>query len=103
MRKLSLIFFLFWIVASCNNDAYKFPQADIKSTVYPVDIHRYGKTLFDLNKSNFQDELKGIQNNFRLFLDADLNDSANIKQLYDYVVDTQLITIYNKTIEVYPT
>ena len=83
-----------------------------KKTWFPVDqsdlpavdlkIHRYGKALFELDTSHLQSGLKGIQNEFKLFLGADLDDSTNVQQIYDFVSDTQLIAIYKKTIEVFP-
>ncbi|MCF6171700.1 MAG: hypothetical protein L3J66_12040 [Bacteroidales bacterium] len=83
-----------------------------KKTWFPVDkeelpavdlkIHRYGKALFELDTSDLQAGLEMIQNEFRLFLGTDFDDSLNVRQIYDFVSDTQLITIYKKTIEVFP-
>lgn len=102
MRNSILAVLLFVLLGSCNEDDYKFPQADIEASRYELELHRYGKTLFELDTTNFQSELKAIQNEFNLFLGADLDDSTNVIQLYDYVTDTQLISIYHKTVEVYP-
>lgn len=88
---------------SCNQPKLKFPQADIENlTVIDVKVHRYGKTLFELDTSDLQNGLKNIQDEFRFFLDADLDDPASVRKLYNYVSDTQLISIYKKTIEVFP-
>lgn len=97
-----LILFTFAVV-SCNRTDTKFPQAkiDVLPTV-DVKINRYGKALFELDTTDLQNGLKSIKPTYKLFLDADLNDSSNIRQLYNYVTDTQLISIYKKTIEVYP-
>jgi hypothetical protein len=102
MRNSILAVLLFVLLGSCNVDGYKFPQADIEVPAYNLEIHRYGKALFELDTSDFQNGLKAIQNEFSLFLGADLNDSMNVVQLYNYATDTQLISIYNKTVEVYP-
>jgi len=88
---------------SCTSSKTKYPQAEI-SDVPEVDfeINRYGKTLFELDTTDFQNELKRIKPDYTLFLDADLNDSSNIRTLYNYVTDTQLISLYKKSVEVYP-
>jgi len=88
---------------SCNQAEMKFPQAEV-ADLPEIDfaIHRYGKTLFELDTINFQQELKSIREEYSIFLNADLNDTSNIQQLYTYVTDTQLISIYEKSVEVYP-
>jgi len=102
MKSYIPIFLLILFLTACNDAVYKFPQADIQYSVTKLKIHRYGKTLFELETNNFQNELKSIQDEFRLFLDADLNDSVNVMQLSGYVTDTQLVSIYRKSMEVYP-
>lgn len=67
-----------------------------------VEIHRYGKALFSLDTTQMKSGLKSIQNEFALFLGSNLDDEANVQQIYDFVSDTQLISIYKKTMEVYP-
>lgn len=91
------------LFASCNQGETKFPQANV-SELTPVDVHikRYGEALFALDTSNLKNELLGIQNEFSLFLGNDLDDSLNFMLLYNYVTDTQLISTYKKTMEVYP-
>lgn len=102
MKKVLLIISSLLVLISCSSDGYKFPQANIKTNIEPLEIHRYGKTLFEIDQDDFQDNLKKTQNDYRLFLDADLDDSLNIIQLLEYVSDTQLIGIYQRVIDVYP-
>lgn len=92
-----------FVLSSCLN------TADNRLFVDPSDlpdielkVHRYGKALFELDTSHLQTGLKEIQNEFKLFLGADLDDNSNIQQIYDFVSDSQLIYIYDKTREVYP-
>ena len=81
----------------------KFPQAEVADLPeIDIKIHRYGKTLFEIDTINFQQELKSIREEYSIFLNADLNDTSNIQQLYTYVTDTQLISIFEKSVEVYP-
>jgi hypothetical protein len=100
-----IVFFTLTILllSSCSNSD-KNPFSVNSSDLPSVDlkIHRYGKALFELDTSDLQAGLQSIQNEFKLFLGSKLNDTGNIRQIYDFVSDTQLISIYNKTMEVYP-
>jgi hypothetical protein len=66
-----------------------------------VTIKQYGKALFKADTTKLKEELFRLQPDFMHFLDADLEDSANIMQIRDFVSDTQLIRLYNKSREVY--
>lgn len=89
--------------SSCTGSKTKFQQAKVSDLPdVTVEVKRYGQTLFELDTTDFQNELKRIKPEFPLFLDANLNDSSNILQLYKFVTDTQLISIYKKSIEVFP-
>ena len=105
-RMKNILLFLtisFLFLSSCTNSEKKpFYVSPSELTELDLKIHRYGKALFDLDTSNLQMELKSIQNEFRLFLGANLNDAENVQQIHDFVSDTQLIFIYRKTMEVYP-
>lgn len=98
---LTLSFVL--IMQSCSNrrthgpvvPASKLPKTAVK-------IHRYGKALFSIDTLHFQEGLKKLKKQFSYFLDADLNDTANVNQLYRYVTDTNIMKVYQKTMEVYP-
>ncbi|HEY9115338.1 MAG TPA: hypothetical protein VIN10_11620, partial [Bacteroidales bacterium] len=67
-----------------------------------VKIHRYEKALFGIDTADFQNGLKGIQQEFLPFLAANLDDTVNVNQLYEFVSDTQLISLYNETMKVFP-
>lgn len=91
------------VLSSCLN------TADNRLFVQPsglqdvdLKIHRYGEALFELDTAHLQSGLKDIQNEFKLFLGADLDNPVNVQQIYDFVSDSQLIYIYEKTQEVYP-
>ncbi|MBZ0243615.1 MAG: hypothetical protein K8F24_10405 [Bacteroidales bacterium] len=67
-----------------------------------MQINQYGKALFELDTANFQSALKTLQPRFPQFLAADLNDPANIQQLYDFISDTFLISLNGKVRAIYP-
>ena len=98
---LQIIFIV--ILASCSRQKYKIPQADVKDIPeVKVNIHRYGKALFQLDTAHFAEGLKSIHKEFRFFLGDNPDGEQNIRQLLDYVSDTQIISIYHKTVEVFP-
>jgi len=98
-----LLFFLLVVMSSCGHSKRKIPAVpESKLPKVQVKIHRYEKALFGLNLKNFKTDLKKIKPEFLPFLNADLNDTANINKLLAYVTDTQIRYIYHKTIKVFP-
>lgn len=90
------IFFLTFCMYSCTCNQSKDKSIPVlKDTTVKVSIDRYEKALFTLNKDNLQQELKKIKPRYSFFLDGDLNDLGNIKQLRDYLNDPQMIENYN--------
>lgn len=51
-------------------------------------LHRYDKALFSLDTVNFGEGLKSLQDEFRPFLDADLDNPDIVKFFRDFVTDT---------------
>ncbi len=98
-----LLLFLMAGLSSCWHRQRKIPVVpESKLPKVQIDIHRYGKALFSLDLKNFKAGLKKIKPEFLPFLNADLNDTANIHKLYAYVTDTQIRYVYSKTIKVFP-
>lgn len=91
------------VLASCSSNKNEKPVFDItlKNKV-GVKVHRYEKALFGIDTTHFEEGLKGIQKEFLPFLAANLDDTSNLRQLYQFVSDTQLVSLYNKTEEVFP-
>ena len=77
------------IFFGCQNSKQKSLQIDPSEfTEINVKIKRYGKALFEIDTTYFKEGLIKIQPEFTYFLDADLNDTANINQLYSFVSDS---------------
>jgi hypothetical protein len=96
-------FWLLLALMSCRHDsqrAIKVDPADLPDV--QVHIKRYGKALFEIDTTRFTEGLKKIQPEFSYFLDADLNDTANVNQLFSFVADTQVRRLYRETMKVYP-
>lgn len=92
-----------FILFSCQN-GYK-QKLELKQRgLEPksLSIKQYDKALFEIDTADFQNGLKEIQTDFLPFLGGDMNDSANVTQLFNFVSDTFLIDLYNKTQKKYP-
>ncbi len=101
--KLLILTGIVFSLVSCRNREQTAIRVDRdKLPDVRVHIKRYGKALFEIDTSRFSEGLKKIQPEFSYFLDADLNDTANIRQLYSFVADTQVQRLYHKTLEVFP-
>ncbi|MBC8321162.1 MAG: hypothetical protein H8E34_10600 [Bacteroidetes bacterium] len=103
--KPSLIYFIIalMLLQSCDYRSPGGPKIDeslIKRT--DVKIHRYGKALFEADTADFLNEVRKIQNEFSLFLGNNIENPDILAPLYEYVTDTQLISISKKVMEVYP-
>lgn len=101
----SLIYFFITLLLlqSCENNSSKGPKIDdslLEKT--DVKIHRYGKALFETDTADFLNEVRKIQNEFSLFLGSDIDTPEKLAPLYEYVTDTQLISISKKVMEMYP-
>ncbi len=98
-----LLAFLSVVLFSCHNANRNVPVVpESKLPKVQVKIHRYGKALFSIDLKNFKAGLKKIKPEFLPFLNANLNDTAHLNQLYRYVTDTQIQYVYHKTMQVFP-
>ena len=91
------------VLVSCSSNSGKFPQAKISPNEHiDLEVNRFDLALFAMDQENFQEELLTNKEQFRPLLDADLNDTNNVNQLLSYVQDTQIVSIFEKTKEVFP-
>lgn len=90
------------IAVSCSTNSGRFNVEVDKIAIDNVKINRYEQVLFSLDKSNLKEELLRIQPDFRIFLDGDLDDTLNLKQLANYINDTLLQDVNNNCQEIYP-
>ena len=94
------IFFLWF---GCGNPQKKGPHVDEDELAdIDVKVHRYGKALFALDTNNFQNELKEIHNEFRLFLGDNIDNQEITAPLYEFITDTSLISIARVVENEYP-
>ena len=102
---MALLAFIIIGFQSCGSSNKRYIPAVDKGKLPVVNVHikQYGKALFMLDTTQMQAGLKKIQPRFRLFLNASLDDSANINQLKAFVTDTLNRYLYQHTLEVFPT
>ena len=103
MKKLLTVLMLFLALASCQEKeaAYK-TKLDIKTEPYDLEFDRYEDVLFQLDTTDFQLELMRIQDQYRVFLSGDLNDSDAVEYLKDFAIDPYSLSLYEKVKTVFP-
>ncbi len=103
LRLILIIVAIITLLSSCNRTDSKGPKIDESKLVnMEVNIHRYGKSLFELDTNNFQNEVRKIKDEFTLFLGNDIEDPKKLAPLYRFITDTSLIAIGNEAINCYP-
>lgn len=103
-NKYLFLFLLFAITFFACESSYreKFEIDTTKLKTQKIEIKAYGKALFDADTAKLKAELMRLQPEFPQFLLADLNDSENIKQIYDFVSDTFLIGLNHQARKLFP-
>ncbi len=87
----------------CNADKGK--RWKITASKLPaekVDIKAYGKTLFELDTTQFIAQLQRYQAEFPEFLNSDLNDTSNTNKLLRFVKDPFLRQLSDRANQVFP-
>jgi hypothetical protein len=107
LLKPAIIIALGILIQSCGGDKEKafrvIRDKDLKKHEYiNVKVHRFDVDLFNCNPDSLQHELKALQETYRPFLDADLNDPYNLTMMEAYLEDVSVKTLYEATMEQYP-
>ena len=94
---------LFLALASCQEQepAYK-TKLNVTTAPYDLQFNRYEEVLFHLDTADFQNELMGIQDEYRIFLSGDLNNLEAVKYLKDFATDPFSIVLFEKVKDVFP-
>lgn len=101
-RTLSLLS-LFLVLVSCQErqPAYK-SKLNINIEPYNIEFDRYEEVLFKLDTTDFQNELKRIQGQYRPFLSGDLDNLDAVQYLKDFATDPFIIGLYQKAETAFP-
>ncbi len=102
-NSIILLLFALLVLQSCDHNSLVGPKVN-ESLLKKQDvkIHRYGKALFETDTIDFLSNVRKIQNEFSLFIGNDTVTPEKLAPLYEYVTDTQLITISEAVMELYP-
>jgi hypothetical protein len=104
MRRFTVVLMvLILFLSSCGRSGknrFSFPVENLEPA--SIVMRNYGQALFQADTARLKDELIAMQADFMPFLDADLYDSANIERIRDFVTDTNMRKLYNKSSETFP-
>jgi hypothetical protein len=67
-----------------------------------ISIERYEVDFFAVSNDNFVEDLKKLQKKYPFFLEGDLDDVRNQRQLWSYLNDPLIKEIYELTMKKYP-
>lgn len=70
--------------------------------VTAIVFDRYEEVLFHLDTADFQQELKSIQQQYRPFLDGDLDNPDAVRYLKNFAVDPVSIELYQRVKQAFP-
>jgi hypothetical protein len=96
-----LVFFILFLFACAPEKDPRIPDEGSLEVV-KIPIHRYGKALFSIPLDTFEAGLREIQDEYRFFLDGDLNDTLNVLRLKQFVSDPLLREIAAECQHRYP-
>jgi hypothetical protein len=102
-RLFPLLLFIAVVLNSCSGTANRNLNIDVsKTNISPVNIKRYEKQLFAIDKNSFKADLKKIAPEFPVFLKADLDDTLNLIRLHDFIESPLNIKLYDSVQILFP-
>lgn len=96
-----LVFFVPGLFGCSSEKDQRIPDAS-SLEIEQIEIHRYGEALFSISLDSFDQGLREIQDEFRFFLDGDLDDSLNVLRLKQFVTDPFLQEVAAECSKLYP-
>ena len=92
-----------FLMAACQKQepAYK-AKLNVKPEAYDLEFDRYEEVLFNLDTADFQQELKRIQDRYKVFIGGDLNNPQAVQYLKDFATDPFSIILYDKVMTDFP-
>jgi hypothetical protein len=102
-NKLFVLLLIALSLFACENSYRdKFDIDTDKLNTRKIEIKAYGKALFEADTTKLKEELLRLQPEFPQFLLADLNDTENVLQIYNFVTDTFLLSLNKQTRKIFP-
>jgi len=100
MKTIKVFLFLFVVmtgVFSCKNMKNRWEIDTPQTEINAQNIQRYENDLFAIEMGELKEGLKNISGKYPLFLNADLNDTLNILQMYNYLTDPKIVILYEES------
>ncbi len=94
-----LIAFIVILLTSCGQNKKPWHKDVSEIEIQPLEIHRYGDALFNIDKKNLKKELKALSSEFGFFLNTNLDDTLKLIQISDYLNDPKIIELYEAVSE----
>lgn len=102
MKRIAIIIIALMAVSCQKNEpAYK-TKLNVKVEPYELEFDRYEDVLFNLDTTDFQQELMKIQSRYRVFLNGDLDNPDAVRYLKDFAKDPFSVALYNKVKSIFP-
>ncbi len=101
--QISIILLAILLFTGCTNTSEYKHQANLSEERKPeINIKRYEQSLFKIDIEDLKNELKKIQPEFPIFLNTNLDDTLKLIQMYNYLSDPFLITLFEASQNVFP-
>lgn len=104
-RPIGVLFATFLILISCNSKEKRpgsSTSTDEDQTKTAIVIHRYEKALFSIPPENFEEGLKKIAPEYRVFLGDNYTAPEAIDRLREFVVNGQNQDVYAECLKRFP-
>lgn len=98
MRFIGCFILLAVVITACNPEIPRY-KARLKVDAEPVKnlvFDRYEDVLFSLDTADFGQELKRVQQQYRPFLEGDLDNPDAVRYLKDFAVDPFSVELYHR-------
>lgn len=92
------------LLTACGSDIPEY-KAKLMVETQPVQhlqYDRYEEVLFNLDTADFAQQLKSLQQQYRPFLDGDLDQPEAVRYLKDFAIDPFSIHLYQKVEQRFP-
>ncbi|MBK9291097.1 MAG: hypothetical protein IPM52_05690 [Bacteroidetes bacterium] len=96
-----LLIILYLSVTSCKSGRNRFDIDQRELPQVSLIFRDFSSALFEADTARFAEYLRQLQPDFLPFLNANLEDTANINRLKNFVADTLARRLYHRTKEVF--
>ncbi len=100
LKALISYLFIITILYSCNSSRHDVDLSEIE--INDIEIKRYGKALFAIDRNNLKAELSELSDEYFFFIGKEFEDTLNLIKINDFISDSSLIELSDTCNEKYP-